>query len=235
MRKMFVVFVLIASFFQVNAQQSSELGISLYPHFSDRRLLYVGNYKQSFIDSIDRNEMSRPSYEISLFWQKRSEKIGFYTGIGFLNTGYRTAIDTIENAPDQYPNANRRRIDLKNINITLPIELNFFQQINDYNEFSFGLGLAFSYNIRNYENNLYYSGNEYMGPIENNIGTAGHTRINTAFQSSVGWKHTFKNGFSFHLEPLFRMWFKPIQTQGEFARNLYSLGIRTSFTFNRTN
>ncbi|HHB51664.1 MAG TPA: hypothetical protein ENK75_01270 [Saprospiraceae bacterium] len=182
MRKIFIGFIIIISALQAGAQVGSEFGVSLYPHFSDRRLGYSRAYKQEFIDSIDRNEISRPSYEISLFWQKRSEKIGFYTGVGFLNTGYKTSIDTIENAPDLYPNANRKRLDLKNINITLPVELNFFQRINDYNEFSFGLGLAISYNIQNYDNNLYYSGEQFLGIIENNIGTEGHNRINTAFQ-----------------------------------------------------
>lgn len=233
MRKIFIGIILTSFAFQMHAQQNSEFGISLYPHFSDRRLSYFEELDKDFLDSIELNEMSRLSYEVNLFWQKRSEKVGFYIGLGFLNTGYRTSIDTIEYRPDEYPNANGLRVDLKNINITIPVELNFFQKINDNNEFSFGLGLALSYNVQNYENQLFYSGSEYLGKVIHNTGVENYNRFNTAIQTSVGWKHAFKNGLAFHLEPMFRMWFKPIRPGDRFLRNLYSLGVRTSFTFDR--
>ena len=231
MRKIIIAFLVIGWCATGIAQTVNEFGISLYPHFSDRRLSYFGNPEQSFLDSIQRNEISRPSYEISVYWQAKGEKVGLYVGLGYLNTGFRTSFDTLENAPAEFPNAFKVRTDHKNINLTLPVEVNFSHKINDYNEFSFGLGFALSYNLTNFENELYYSSKKHIGNVTNEVGTVGYNRFNTAFQSSVGWRHTFKNGLSFHLQPMFRMWLKPTKQVNDFFRNLYSLGIRTSFTF----
>ena len=65
-------------------------GISLYPNSSGRRLVALGNYDEDFIRDTEALETSRFSYSAGLIAEWKGEKLGFRTGLNYMQSGYQT-------------------------------------------------------------------------------------------------------------------------------------------------
>lgn len=226
---LFIVLLLPLGIF---AQSSFEYGIHSYVHFADAKLIAYSDISQEAIDKIDSLETSRLSHSTGLAVRWKSDKIGFYTGLFYMNSGYRTILlDTPESDP-QFENFNKYREEYIYTKLEIPAEMQFFQSIDTKNDFFFTLGLSFSLHLKDDAIRRYYAGNEpsVTEPLE--VTGRNHTFLNTGFQSSLGWRHVFAEKVSLTMQPTFKLWLSPLWkndevTNHDYSRSLYTLGITT--------
>lgn len=228
MKNIIVLFFLFFSF--TTFSQSFEWGVSVHPNYSNRRLIALGLYTEEDVAKIDSVETGLLSYSAGMFVNWQSEKMGLYLGLNYMKTGYQTIKHIIlpdDPLADQYTH---RRSVFDNVNLEVPITLQFIQHPDDKNSIYFNLGTAFSLNLQNTQKEIFYNGEtrtvEEPIKLEKDL----FRDINYAFQTGFAWKHSFENGMAITLEPVFVMWLKGVLPSGDLNRSIYSLGLRTSFT-----
>lgn len=213
------------------AQVDFSYGISLFPNYSDRRLISFSFLSQEDIFSLDSLERGRFSYSGGVFAQWRSEKVGFQTGVNFMNTGYGTIRETILAGDPDENLGNERSFVFRNLNIEVPAELHFFQEMSPGNEFIFTLGMALSYNIANDSYKLIHrDGSTDRTNISDR--SQEFRAVNVAFITSVGWETALSESFSMAIQPTFEFWMRGLLPPTlELNRNLYNIGVKVNFKF----
>ena len=217
-------------FLGISFGQSFEWGLSVHPNFSDRRLIALGDITDQEIETLDSLENNRPSYSSGIFVNWQSEKLGLYLGLNYMNTGYSTLKQPIPTGHSLFGQATNLKQVYINTNIELPFVVQFIQRPNEKNAIYFNMGGAFSYNIRNTLKTVYFDGQETFSTEKETQDPTFFRKFNYAFQTGMGWKHTFDNGLAFTVEPTFVMWLKGVLINTELNRSIYSIGLRTSFT-----
>lgn len=225
----FILFSLF--FFSTSFGQSFEWGISLHPNFSNRRLIALGiNTSEQDIITLDSFEMNRPSYSGGIFVNWQSDKLGLFIGLNYMSTGYGTLKYSVIPTDPLFGQADDVKLFHTNTNIELPFIVQFIQRPSEKNSIYFNMGGAFSFNLQNSVNSVYYNGQEKFTTEKTKQDGSLYRKFNYAFQTGMGWKHTFDNGFAVSIEPVFVMWLKGILKDNELNRSIYSLGLKTSFT-----
>ena len=230
MKKIFL-FLFSLSFIGISFGQSFEWGISLHPNFSNRRLIALdANVTEQDIITVDSFEVNRISYSGGIFVNWQSDKLGIFVGLNYMSTGYGTLQFPVSVSDPLFGQATELKQLYTNTNIELPFIAQFIQRPDEKNAIYFNMGGAFSYNIQNNLVSVYYNGQEQFSRESSKQDGSVFRKFNYAFQTGMGWKHTFNNGFAFSIEPIFIMWLKGVLKSNQLNRSIYSLGIRTSFT-----
>lgn len=213
------------SFYSAISQAEFGWGVEAYPNFSHRRLIAQTTVPREEIRALEALETGRLSYTAGLFGQWRGQRAGFQTGLRFMETGYRTIRTNI--SPDDEPpqGAEQKREIFRNLNLEIPAELQFFQKMDEKNHFFFMLGLSLAYNLSNYQETAFYTGESRQVRREK-TGNDNFTRIHYSFQSGMGWEHRISEGLSIIVQPAFQFWPTALLKETEINRNLYSYGLR---------
>ena len=202
-------------------------GISLYPNSSGRRLVALGNYDEEFVRETEALETTKFSYSAGLIAEWKGEKLGFRTGLNYMQSGYQTIkqlFPTDEPNPD---NASHIRQQFNNTYIEAPVEFLFSQSLKEGSALFFMLGASFAVNLSNKTNTILYFGETNQS---NSSDTEGDFRpFNYAFQSGMGWKTDIGENFTIVIQPHFQFWLKGLLEDNLVNRNLYSLGLKTAF------
>lgn len=217
----------------LTAQMGTWYSINLYPNYSNRRLIVFDNLNQDQIETIDSLEAAKPSYTIGGAIQWRGEFVGFQIGANFMNTGYRKIRQAIP-ADDPFAGqAEEYAQTFTNYLLELPVELTFYQTLNENNEFFFLLGTGVAYNLGNRtRTTLYTSSSE--NPVDNSPTDAiDFRRINWEFQAALGWEKAFSPHVRLLVQPTFQFWTRGLYVDEPINRNLYSLGVRVGLKFGR--
>lgn len=160
----------------------------------------------------------------------RGEKLGFHTGINFMDAGYRTVKEpTPENDPN-IPLGFERRFAFQNSYLEIPAEVNFYQSLGERNAFYFMMGAAISANLSNRYDSLYYSGERITG-LHRQDDSDDFRTINYAFQTGMGWEHMFNDRLMMVLTPTFKFWMRGVLKENDLNRNLYSIGLNARLMF----
>lgn len=218
---------------ELAAQMGTWYSLNLYPNFSDRRLIVFDNLSQEQIDRIDSLERARPSYSIGGAIQWRGEFIGFQLGANFVNTGYRNSRQPIPDISPFFGQAEEYEQVFSNYMIELPVEITFYQTLNENNEFFFMLGTGFAYNISNRTRTTLFS-NGGTDPVENSPSDhAAFRKTNMEFQAALGWEKALNPNLRILVQPHFQFWMRGLYVDELINRNLYSLGVRLGLKFGR--
>jgi outer membrane translocation and assembly module TamA len=217
----------------LGAQASFDWGLSATPNFSHRRLIAQDVINRAEVDSLEELEIAKISYSAGALVRWRSEKIGFQTGINYMNSGHRTRrvpVEPVDPAPSL--GATEKRTVFRNIFIEVPAELQFFQELNDNNDFLFMMGITLSYNINNTTDLVFYNG-ESQEVVEQPTDNDQFSRVNYSFIAGMGWEHQFGENFIMSLQPTFQFWLRPLLNDINLPlnRNLYAVGLRASAYF----
>lgn len=232
MLRYFLLFASMLHFGPMLAQAGFSWGVSLFPNYSDRRLIAFEYITQEDIFKLDSIESGKFSYAGGVFAHWRSEKVGFQAGVNLMNTGYRTIRGLIlPDDPDQSL-GNERRFVYRNLNIEVPLELHFFQEVSPGNEFIFILGTAVSYNLANDTYKLIYADG---APKRSNVTDeeAAFRATNIAFVTAIGWEHSLSDRLSLVIQPTFEFWMRGILYDVDLNRNLYNIGVKVNLKFKR--
>ncbi|WP_170110440.1 outer membrane beta-barrel protein [Flavilitoribacter nigricans] len=217
----------------LSAQEGTWYSINLYPNYSDRRLIVFENLNQTQIDAIDSLEAAKPSYSIGGAIQWRGEFIGFQLGANLVNTGYRTirqaipADDPFSGQADEYEQT------FTNYLLEVPVELTFYQTLNENNEFFFMMGTGIAYNLTNRTRTTLFS-NGGTNPVDNSpTDEVDFRNINVEFQAALGWEKAFSPNLRIVVQPHFQFWLRGLYVDELINRNIYSLGVRLGVKFGR--
>lgn len=206
-------------------------GVSLYPNFSDRRLIAFSNISEEMIRALDSREISKPSWSAGLFGGWKGYRVGFQFGVQFMDIGYRTVKEPF---PANEPNptfATERRYVYQNYNIETPVEILFIQELRPGAKFHFMLGGSLSYNLRNNIRIINFAGDSKEVTVSQEDQDL-FRDINYAFQTGIGFEKNFGERLSVFFQPTFQFWIKGILKDNELNRNLYSFGLKTGVRFN---
>ncbi len=223
--KYFLAAVLFCIGTQVFAQAEFGWGLEAYPNFSNRRLIAQTTVSDKETRELEALETGRFSYSAGLFAQWRGERAGFQTGLRFLDTGYRTIRTPLSADDTPPPGATEKRIVYQNLFIEAPAEIQFFQELNEKNDFFFSMGLALAYNLSNSTKTVYYTGDTSSSDSEKADKAEFHN-ISYSFLTGMGWEHQVSDGLSFVLQPSFQFWLQALLIETDINRNLYSVGLR---------
>ena len=224
MQKHFLLACLLCLAGTMIGQTTFDWGISLYPNVSNRRLIAFSNISDREIIRLDSLESGRFSYSAGLNAGWRGGKVGFYFGLNYMDTGYKTlkggfAID--EPNPRE---ASNRRFVYKNTNLEVPVELKFYQELKDGSHFYFMLGGAMSINLQNNFNTILYFGDSQE--LERTKDEREFRSTNFAFQTGMGWEKALSDKIILAVQPTFQFWTKGVLVDNELNRNLYSFGLK---------
>lgn len=230
-------YLLFVSFFLPAGDLAAQVGtwysINLYPNYSNRRLIVFDNLNQDQIDIIDSLEAAKPSYAIGGAIQWRGDFIGFQVGANFVNTGYRAIRQPIP-ADDPFAGrAEEYQQTFTNYMVEIPVELTFYQTLNENNEFFFLLGSGLAYSISNRTRTTLFS-NGGTNPVENMPTDDKDFRsVNLEFQAALGWEKALNPELRIVVQPHFQFWMRALYLDEPINRNLYSLGVRVGVKFGR--
>lgn len=223
-RKILLVFFLFNSYLLLS-QTTFDLGLSLYPNLSNRRLIAFGNISEAEQIRLDSIEMNRLSYGIGLTAGWKGGKAGFQFGLNYMNIGYRTLKEAIPPDDPQAAVASTRRFTFQNTNLELPLDVQFFQELAPGSEFFFAMGTVFSFNLQNKNQVILFSG-EQRSREDLEINQDDFRFFNYAFQAGMGWEKTFSERLAMVVQPNFQFWFKGVLEKNELNRSLYNFGLR---------
>ena len=231
MHKLLLLFCAFFFVTSISAQSTFSWGLSLFPNFSNRRLINTGGrLSEKAIFELDELEKAHLSYAAGLEAEWRSEKLGFNLGLRYMNTGYRVGRTLL---PPDDPNAGiaaESELSFRQNNVELPIEVLFIQDLSDKTAFFFMLGTALNYNLNsNLELTLYNNSSSETISTDPDYEWR---KFNYAFQTGMGWKRKLNTKLELTLQPTFQFWMKGIyEDRAEINRNLYNLGVRIGFRF----
>ncbi|MEL6657163.1 MAG: outer membrane beta-barrel protein [Bacteroidota bacterium] len=214
------------------AQQYSGIGINLFPNYSHRRLVNFDISLQNEADSLELNEISRPSYATGFFLSYRGRKAGVQVGLNYSQTGYRGTRQQIPFGDPNRVNFNEQQYQFRAQNIELPFAVQFYQTLSDTDDFFFMLGSGISYNLSNQNIITRFNGEtsarEVLDDEDDDF-----RRVNYSFQTAMGWEHKFSDRFVMSLAPTFRLWLAGVKRDALLNRNLYQFGIRLTMRWER--
>ncbi len=213
-------------------QPNLQFGLSAYPNFSGARLAASTTANQMIIDSIEAREVSRPAFSLGLAVQWRGAKAGFRTGMQINDTGYRSVREPVPAGVPAPPDAITRTVVYRNLNLEVPAEVLFIHEAGPKDRLNFMMGFSAAYNLNNFEDNIFYSG-ERIGRESEKLSNAGFRRLQMAFQTGVGWQRDFGRSVVLFLQPTFQFWYTALLEEPEdnVNRNLYNIGLKTGILF----
>lgn len=213
-----------------SAQSTASWGIELYPNMTSSRLIGSEQLSEKEIRAIDSLERGRPSWSAGLFASWRAEKVGFEIGLGYMNAGYRTTRQVIlPGAPDEALGEERRDV-FEGHYLEVPIQVSFYQRLNERNEFLFSLGTGISYNLSNFSRIQYYGGEDGPSVQREKLDKEDFRPLNYAIQAGMGWEHAWSPRMTMVVQPNFKLWLNGMMRENPFInRNLYSVGLRLAF------
>jgi hypothetical protein len=227
-----VLCLLLVSFTVVAfGQNYSGIGINLFPNLSHRRLVAFDTDAQNQIDSLEANEMARPSYAGGLVLSYRGKKAGVQVGLNYSQTGYRGVRRNIPFNDPQAANFSEQAYSFRSQQLEVPFSVLFYQALSDKDDFFFSLGSGLSYNLSNQDITTRYAGDISEREVAEAQGD--FRRINYAFQTSMGWEHRFNDKWVMSVAPAFRLWLGGLYRDEPLNRNLYQAGLRVTFRFER--
>lgn len=215
-----------------SAQSRSGIGVSLFPNYSNRRLVVYGNTSQAQIDSLEMVEGVRPSYSGGFFLSYRGEKVGVQAGLNYSENGFRGQRADLPITDPQASRFTEYSIDYRSRQIEVPFSLHFYQELTNKDEFFFMLGSGLNYNLQGQYLTTYYAGDiteEQTRDLEE------LRRLNFSFQTAMGWERALTDNWILSIAPTFRLWMAGAINDEFLDRNfnLYQLGLRVTVRWER--
>ena len=200
-------------------------GIELAPHFGNRRISAGGGVLFTELERQDSLESGRAGYGIGLIYTSRVNKIGFTTGLRYLETGYSVR----EQSDRQMGSTRTFSQEVTARYLSLPFELNFYQDIRPKDRVYFTLGVAAHVHLATEVLQTDFlegvrEGERILEPADDQDFRAAVLSLNT----SVGYDRKLSETWSLRLEPYFQFFLQGnLKTNFDKTnRNYFQVGAR---------
>ncbi len=215
----------------VTAQDVIEqgVGIELAPHFGNSRISSSG-LVFSELERQDSLESGATGYGVGLIYTSRVNKIGFSTGLRYLDTGYEVAQQADRGAQEGRTFSQQARARY----LSVPFELNFYQDVTEKDRIFFTLGAAGHLHLGTRITQTDFLNGDQTGEVrlEQDESVSYRSPL-FSLNAGVGFDRKFNERWSLRLEPFFQFFLQGSQRTeaDQINRNYYQLGVRTLVRF----
>ena len=198
-------------------------GLEFAPHYGSGR---IGSPDAGLVEleRLDSLNSGRAGFGLGVVYTSRVNRIGFTAGIRYLETGFETDEQSQRLRPGRsFTEVGRARF------ISLPFELNFYQDITPKDRVFFTLGLAGHLFLDNrIQQTNFLDGVEQEQITLPDDPSEDFRRFNLSFNTGLGFDRKFNEEWSMRIEPFFQFFLQPnIRPEaGQITRNYYQLGGR---------
>ncbi len=203
-------------------------GLELYPHLSDRRLAGGSDLIFDELAALDSLENGIFSYGLGLVYDNRFDKLGYTIGIRYARTGYKTLEQPIG---DPFDNVGFRLTTTTQF-VSIPLEFNFFQDIDKKNRVFFFFGGAANYHLstrirrQDFEN-----GTETADELLPESDFIEYRRLQFSLATGIGYDRMLNERVAVRLQPDVRFFLSGNTVRNEIervSRNYFQLGLRAT-------
>lgn len=199
-------------------------GLELTPHLGEQRISNSSNVTATRLERLDSLESGRPGFAIGLTYESRVDRIGYTTGLRYLRLGYETLQQEVPGAPDQ------RYADVVTANyLSLPFEVNFYQDVTENDRALFLLGVNGQYHLGTRTQRTTFTGGAESGSERLAYDASQYRPIIIAFVAGIGYDRKLSTDWALRVQPTFQFFLNGAlrpETDAPANRNYYQLGLR---------
>ena len=203
-------------------------GLELYPHLSHRRLAGGSDLILDELAALDSLETGLFSYGFGLVYDNRFDRLGYTVGLRYARAGYRTLEQPIG---DPFDNVGFRLTTTTDF-LSLPLEINFWQDIDERNRVFFFFGGAVNYQLRTRVRRQDFEGgnvtNDEILPTSDFID---YRRLQFSLGTGIGYDRRLGTRLAVRLQPDVRFFLSSNTVRDEVervSRNYFQLGLRAT-------
>lgn len=221
MRYLLIPFLLLS--FLASAQTlERSFGLEVSPHYNHRRISGTNNITFNQLNRMDSLETGSPGFLVGLSYESRVDRIGYTTGIRYVQTGYAS----LEQAAGGGGNTFSDRV--TGHYLSLPFEINFYQDVTEKDRALFLLGIAGQYHLGTRARRTTYTDGETTGS-ELLADDADYRPVILSLVTGIGYDRKLSTDWAIRFQPTFQFFLngnlRP-DTDVLANRNYYQLGLR---------
>jgi len=199
------------------------LGLELTPQLSERRVSGVGSVPISELEVIDSLERGSFGYSVGVIYASRIDRIGYSTGLRYSHLTYETLEQAVPGQAGQ-----TFAEDITAHYLSLPFEVNFYQDVTEKDRVLFMLGVGLQYHLGTRTQRTTLQSGDEVGSERVNEG-ADYRRLLTSLVTGIGYDRKLSGDWAIRLQPTFQFFLNGNLRPGEDIRanrNFYQLGLR---------
>ncbi|NJB84520.1 hypothetical protein GGR26_000265 [Lewinella marina] len=220
MRFLLICFLLFSTLLSAQTLERS-FGLEVAPHYNQRRISGTNNITFTQLDRIDSLETGSAGYVLGLSYESRVDRIGYTTGIRYARVGYAT----LEQESGQQTTFSDR---VTGHYLSLPFEINFYQDVSEKDRALFLLGVAGQYHLGTRTRRTSFSDGGETGS-EVLADDATYRPVVLSFITGIGYDRKLSSDWAIRFQPTFQFFLngnlRP-DTDILANRNYYQVGLR---------
>lgn len=202
-------------------------GVELSPHWGGRRISGGGGITFTELERQDSLEMGRWGYGFGLVFESRVDKIGFTTGLRYLETGYETLPDNIGgiNSGRSFSDVTLARY------ASIPFELNFYHDIKEKDRVNFLLGAASHLHLgTRTERTTFFDGEVEGAEVLPEDPDREYRPVTLSINTGIGFDRKLSEKWALKLQASFQFFLQGNlnATFDQTNRNYYQAGLRVT-------
>ncbi len=198
-------------------------GLELTPHYGDRRVAAANNVAFGRLERIDSLESGRAGFGLGLTYESRVERIGYTTGIRYLQVGYQTLEQGVVGGSGTYSDW------ITGHYLSLPFELNFYQDVSEKDRALFMLGLSGQYHLGTRTQRTSFAGGSETGTETLPDDGIDYRPLVVSFITGLGYDRKLSDYWAIRFQPTFQFFLKGnLRPNSDTIanRNYYQVGLR---------
>ena len=200
------------------------VGLEVMAHRGNRRITAGQGVSFVELERQDSLESGVGGYSFGILYESRVNKIGFTTGVRYLETGYNIDEQPFRNEPDR-----RFSEEVRARYVSVPFELNFHQDITEKDRVSFMLGLAAHLHLKTVRNRTTSLDGVNQGTeeIPNDPDISFRSPI-VSLNTGIAFDRRLGEKWALKVQPNFQFFLQgnQLETINQTNRNYYQLGVR---------
>lgn len=199
-------------------------GLELSPHAGGRRISAGAGVPFQRLEAQDSIETGVGGFGVGILFESRVDKIGFTTGLRYLRTGYESMLESAEGPGLGV--ALKEEVTAQYLSI--PLELNFHQNITEKDRVSFTLGLGGHVHLKTVRQQTTFLDGEQTGTAIIEDGTLEYRPFVLSLNTAIGFDRKLGEDWALKVQPYFRFFLQGnLQTNfDQLNRNYYQTGVR---------
>lgn len=226
MPRLNVVLLLILMTAGLEAQvYEQSFGLEVAPHLGGRRISGGALVQFTDLERQEELEDGTPGFGVGLLYESRADKLGFTTGLRYLETGYEI-FDPGEDGPvlgtDLTDNVKARYL-------SVPFELNFHQDITNRDRAFFILGLAAHVHLKTTTlRTTTFDGEDRGTETLPEDPELVYRPVNISLNTGIGYDRKLGEDWALRIQPYFQFFLRGnLQAdERQLNRNYYQTGVR---------
>jgi len=200
------------------------VGLEVGAHNGNRRISGGSGVTFFELERQDSLESGVGGMSYGILYESRADKIGFTTGVRYLETGYNVAEQAFRNTPQA-----RFSDEVRAQYLSVPFELNFHQSITEKDRVSFMLGIAAQLHLKTVRTRTITEDGELVATEElpNDPDTDFRSPI-VSLNTGIAFDRKLGEDWALKIQPNFQFFLQGnLQAQNnQTNRNYYQVGVR---------